>query len=237
MRNIIIGIILLSLLACNREPSDGYTRVEVVEVVEVASYTYLLVKEKKTEYWIATATMTAEPGENYKYRGGILMSDFHSEELNRTFEEVLFIDQLLPLSEQGMQGMNQAMPDSYQGMQDGQDATPGSAIAAEKSDVKVEAVEGTITIADLFADLQAYKGKTVRIRGEVTKFNPAIMERNWVHLQDGTEYEGKFDLTATSKERFAVGTTVIVEGIVTLDLDFGYGYTYEVLLEKTTAVE
>lgn len=237
MRKIIIGIIVLGLLSCNRDASDGYTKVDVVEVIEVASYTYLLVKEKKSEYWIATATMTAEPGESYKYRGGILMSDFHSEELDRTFDEVLFIDQLLPLSDQGTEGMNQAMQDPHQGMHGDQDATPGSSVTEERSDIKVEAVEGTITIEDLFSDLKAYKGKTVRVRAKVTKFNPAIMERNWVHLQDGTEYEGNYDLTATTTEPFEVGSIVILEGKVALDLDFGYGYTYEVLLEKAKAVE
>ena len=172
------------------------------------------------------------------------MSDFYSEELDRTFEEVLFIDQMLPLSESGIPDMNPAMQDmtlatqeQHQGMHGTQDASPGSTVEQERSDVQIEAVEGTITIAGLFSDLKAYEGKTIRIRGEVIKFNPAIMERNWVHLQDGTEYEGKFDLTATSVESFEVGTTVILEGLVTLDLDFGYGYSYEVLLEKATAVE
>lgn len=233
MKNIIIGIIILTVLACNRQPSDGYTRVKVIEVIEVASYTYLLVKEKKTEFWIATATMSAEPGESYKYRGGILMSEFYSEELDRTFEEVIFLDELLPLNAPAMP-TDQKVPTGMQAMQE---KTPGSKVAPEKSNVKVEAVEGTITIAELFSDMKAYKGKTIRIVGEVTKFNPAIMERNWVHLQDGTEYEGKYDLTATSIERFEVGTTVILEGVVALDLDFGYGYTYEVLLEKAKVVD
>ncbi len=62
------------------------------------------------------------------------------------------------------------------------------------------------------------------------------MELNWVHIQDGTEFEGKFDLTATSIESFEVGSTVILEGILALNKDFGYGYKYEILLEKATEV-
>ena len=38
------------------------------------------------------------------------------------------------------------------------------------------------------------------------------MKRNWVHLQDGTEFNGKFDLTITSDEIFMVGSVVTVEG-------------------------
>ncbi len=89
----------------------------------------------------------------------------------------------------------------------------------------------------LFSDPSAYEGKVIQVRGEVTKFNPAIMNRNWAHIQDGTEFEGKFDLTLTSDESFEVGSLVTVEGVVALNLDFGYGYSYEILLEKTTAVE
>ena len=128
------------------------------------------------------------------------------------------------------------MHDMVPGMH-GDDVTPGSQVVNEKSDIKVETVEGAITIAELFSDMKKYEGKTVRIVGEVTKFNAAIMDRNWVHLQDGTEYEGKYDLTATSMESFTVGSKVVLEGKVTLDHDFGYGYSYELLLEKATAVK
>ena len=54
---------------------------------------------------------------------------------------------------------------------------------------------------------------------------------------DGTEFEGKFDLTATSGEAFSVGQQLTLEGVVAVDLDFGYGYTYEVLLEQAHVVE
>ena len=52
----------------------------------------------------------------------------------------------------------------------------------------------------------------------MTKYNAAIMERNWVHIQDGTEFEGKFDLTATSSESFEVGQVVSLEGILALNM-------------------
>lgn len=230
------------IAACSRKPGDGYITVEVLKFEQVESYTYLLVKEKKAEYWVATSTMNAEVGQSYKYRGGLLMSNFHSEDLNRTFEDVLFLDQLIPLSSSNnhagqekpaMQGMH----DMPAGMHPGNETTPGSSVVNEKADVKVASVEGAITIEKLFANMKSYEGKAVRIAGEVTKYNASIMERNWVHIQDGTEHQGKYDLTATSIETFEVGSTVIIEGTVALDLDFGYGYTYEILLEEAVAVK
>ncbi len=78
------------------------------------------------------------------------------------------------------------------------------------------------------------KIETIQVKGEVTKFNASIMERNWIHLQDGTEFEGKYDLTITSQEGFQVGQVVTIKGIVALNRDFGYGYNYAVLLEEAT---
>ena len=79
--------------------------------------------------------------------------------------------------------------------------------------------------------------KSIRIQGKVTRFNEAIMETNWVHIQDGTEYSGKYDLTATTDNVVQVGSIIIIEGKVTLAKDFGYGYSYEVLMEKAILVK
>jgi hypothetical protein len=106
-----------------------------------------------------------------------------------------------------------------------------------KEDIKIESVQGGITIATLFSDKKNYSGKTVKIRGKVTKVNPSIMGKNWIHLQDGTEFEGLFDLTITSDFVPGVGSTITVEGKIALDKDFGYGYTYPVLMEEGKLVQ
>jgi hypothetical protein len=193
------------------------------------------VKGKGGEYWLAAPSMNALPGETYRYQGGMMMKDFHSRELDRTFDEILFVDVLFGEDETGM-ALGQGMM-TEQGMMTGHGMPPGSVVMEQKSDVTVDRVEGTVTISELFADPGSFEGRSIRVRGEVVKFNPAIMERNWVHLQDGTEHQGKFDLTATTRESFQVGSVVTLEGIIALNLDFGYGYTYEILLEEATAVE
>jgi hypothetical protein len=238
VKKLVLAGFILTIVACNTSTeSSGLTTVKVLEVEQVASYTYLLVKAKGPEYWIAVPTMEASVGETYQYQGGMLMEDFHSKELDRTFDKVLFLEALFGASEQvpGSQAAHSAMHGGGHGAV--QEATPGSTAKSERADVHVEATEGTTSIADLFANPGDYAGKTVRVRGEVTKYNPAIMERNWVHLQDGTEHEGKFDLTVTSSENFAEGTVVTVEGVLAVNKDFGYGYSYEILLEQAKAVE
>jgi hypothetical protein len=235
VRNFIIAGLILIVAGCNRNAVEDFTTVKVKEVEQVGIYTYLLVKGKGPEYWVAAPSLEANPGETYHYQGGLLMEEFHSQELDRTFDKVLFLDALFA----GKPPTNlesQVAQESLE-LQESQDMQYGNTVTIEKSDVEMEAGEGTITISELFSDPGAYESKIIRVKGEVTRFNASIMERNWVHLQDGTEYEGKFDLTATSLESFKVGSTVTLEGILALNKDFGYGYSYEILLEKATAVE
>jgi len=231
-----IGLIMMA--ACNPgTESSGLTTVKVLEVEQVANYTYLLVKSKGPEYWIAVPTMVAEVGDTYQYQGGMLMEDFHSKELDRTFDKVLFLETLFGATE-SIPGTQAAHPAGQAaGHPAVQEVTPGSTVKTEKAKVNVEAAEGTTPISELYANPTAFDGKTIRVRGEVVKYNAAIMERNWVHIQDGTEYEGKFDLTVTSSESFNVGSIVTIEGVLAINKDFGYGYNYEILLEKATAVQ
>ena len=110
--------------------------------------------------------------------------------------------------------------------------SPGGQAKQEKANVKIEPCEGCLTIAKLFEDKKSFSGKTVKIRGQVTKYLPQIMGKNWIHIQDGSEFEGGYDLTVTTDLSANVGETVTFEGKITLDKDFGYGYFYNVLMEE-----
>ena len=118
----------------------------------------------------------------------------------------------------------------------GQPAKPGKA-TLEKQEISIEKAEGVTTIAELYSDLKKFRGETIRVKGKVTKVNPSIMNKNWIHIQDGSEYKGQFDLTITSDQEFQIGTVVTVEGKIALDKDFGYGYSYKVLLEEGKIVQ
>ncbi len=217
---ILIIAVMAMATACGSPSGDGAVTVKVKAVEYVPGYTYLLVKGRGPEYWIAVSATEIEVGESITYVGGMLMENFHSKELDRTFEKVLFLD--------GLEGSQSSPMGGMAG------TTQGSEVKNDRLKTSIEAEEGTVSIAELFADPSAYEGKTIRVKGEVAKFNPNIMERNWIHLQDGTDFEGKYDLTITSQEGFVVGQVLTVEGILALNRDFGYGYSYEVLLEEAT---
>lgn len=110
-------------------------------------------------------------------------------------------------------------------------------VTIEKINVTIEPCQDCITIAKLFEGKKTFSGKNVKVTGKVTKFNPSIMGKNWVHIQDGTEFQGEFDLTITTDAMVSVGETVTFEGKLALDKDFGYGYSYKVLLEESKTVQ
>jgi len=114
-----------------------------------------------------------------------------------------------------------------------QDATEHIAsVTTDKKDVNVEKEEGTLSIAEVYENRKQLAGKEITVKGEVVKFNPSIMKRHWVHLQDGTEYNGEFDLTITTEDVVTVGSQVVFTGVLAIDRDFGYGYEYGTIVEN-----
>lgn len=99
--------------------------------------------------------------------------------------------------------------------------------------------EGGKTVAELYAGKDALAGTKVIVRGKVVKTNAGIMDRNWLHVRDGSGDEKSNDLTVTTKgELPKVGDTVVVTGSVSVNKDFGMGYQYPVLIEDAeVAVE
>jgi hypothetical protein len=106
-----------------------------------------------------------------------------------------------------------------------------STVKIEKMNVTVKPCTGCTTISDLLSNRKSYSGKTVKVTGQVTKYNPGIMGKNWVHIQDGSEFKGGFDLTITTDMQVSLGDTVTFKGKIALDKDYGYGYFYSVLME------
>ena len=70
----------------------------------------------------------------------------------------------------------------------------------------------------------------------MVKFNAGILDRNWLHIQDGsgTADTHDNDLTITTDATVKVGDVVTMTGVVGLNKDFGAGYAYDVIVEKAS---
>ena len=90
------------------------------------------------------------------------------------------------------------------------------------------------TVEEVHKEMKALSGKQVMITGKVVKVNNGVMKRNFLHIQDGSGGKGTNDLTVTSDQTANVGDKVTVTGTVVLDTDFGFGYNYPLLVEKSS---
>ena len=221
-------IVLIAVSACSKKEenkpmtpmtSKAHTaahRVTVEEVKNVSQYSYLKVKEGDKDYWMAVSKGDFKVGQVLLYNKSMEMKNFHSKELNKTFETVYFVDNI---DEQlGVGSMTQ----------------PQKPII-EKANISVKPASGGITIAQLYDNINSYKGKTAKVKGMVTKLNTGIMGKNWVHIQDGTSSGNDFDLTVTTSDNVNMGDVVTFEGKISADKDFGYGYSYKVMMEDAKA--
>jgi hypothetical protein len=104
----------------------------------------------------------------------------------------------------------------------------GAAVPAMAGDAKVSTVE------TLYAKKDQLSGKRIQISGKVVKVNNGIMGKNFFHLQDGSGKSPANDLTVTTQDVVKVGDQVTVTGLVTVNRDFGAGYSYPLILEEAT---
>ncbi len=240
----LISLVFLLISSCNQGqdskknalPLDIH-EVTVKEVLQTSSYSYLKVIESGSEFWIALPKQDISVGKTYYYKNGFKLTEFESKELKRKFEVIYFVESISSSADLLAKDTLQIPANSYHHVKDTSIIKEYSAkVKVEKEEIAPEVNTTGLTIAEIFASKNKYEGKNVRIKGKVTKYNPKIMGSNWIHLQDGTEFNGKFDLTATTALEFQVGTTVFLEGTIRLNKDFGYGYSYEVLLENASIV-
>jgi hypothetical protein len=227
----IIVLLVISLTSCQNETTkveyaiDPNNReVKVVEVLQASAYTYLEVNEKGEKFWIAVSLMEAKKGDVLHFSQSMEMTDFQSRDLNRTFEKLLFVDDISssPIPMKGH--ATQSIP-------------PGSMKSVTgKKEISITAPEGAVSIGALFAAKETYNQQKIKVAGEVVKVNAAIMGKNWVHLQDGTGDQDNYDLTITTQDVVRVGDVVVFEGVIAVDKDFGSGYTYHLIMEEAVVI-
>ncbi len=221
-----ISVILsVVVMACNSSGSKddgtatqpGIHMVKVVEVIPTSVYSYVKVNEKDAEYWIAIPNTKLDVGKTYYFQNAHVMKDFESKELGRTFETLYLV--------QALSNTPTDMPEVPEGH------ATGKRPAQKQTTETIKHAKDETSIADIYANPAAFAGKQIKVRGKVVRYNPRIMGKNWVHIQDGTEANGKFDLTITTQDEAKEGEVATFEGTIYLDKDFGAGYTYDVIME------
>ena len=220
-------VIFCVLVLFNCKEKESYTTIKkeqatakknvhkiiVNETLDVGNYSYLNVNENGKTYWMAIPNTNIKIGETYYYNDGMKMRNFESQELKRMFKSIIFAN--------GVRTTEQYNPH----------ANYNTEI------IKIEQPAHGVSLEKLFSNKASFSNKPIVIKGRVVKINIGIMDKNWVHISDGTQFEGKKSLTVTTQETPKVGDIVTFKGTIILNKNFGKGYIYDILLENGTLVQ
>lgn len=199
---------------------------EVLEVLNVPGYTYARIGAKGTDgTWAAFPTSKLAVGDKAKVNAEMMMKDFPSKALNKTFPSIWFgnlDDGKAPPA--GAAAMNEGMPP----------APAGSA----PIDAKAERAPGGKTVAEIIAERTQLAGKSVKLRAVVVKVNAGILGKTYLHVRDGSgdAKTANNDLSVTMQDTPKVGDTIMIEGVVGLDRDIGGGYKFPTIIEEAKIV-
>lgn len=200
----------------------------ILETMDSGGYTYMLLRTARGNVWTAVNQARVKKGSVVTVVNPAEMVDFESRTLRRKFDRILFGT----LAGTPAPGTGAPSKEELKAAMAARHSAAGSG-PSDVGPIKVDKAAGGKTVAEVFAGRVALKGKEVVVRGKVVKYTPEVMGRNWIHLRDGSGSREKKndDLTVTTKATAAVGDVVLVRGVVSLDRDFGAGYTYSVILE------
>lgn len=181
----------------------------VLTTMDAGGFTYAeldLPDADASTLWIAGPLTALTPGATVATTEGVLMADFTSRTLGRTFHRIWFVA--------GLRVMGPA-------------SDPVAAVPV------VAPVDGGLTVAEALAPERA--GSVVVVAGAVTRRTDGVLGRSWLHLRDGSSNSatgaGDLAVTVDPSAPGRPGDIVVVKGTLTAGRDFGSGYVYAVLLE------
>jgi len=188
---------------------------KIIETMDAAGYTYLQLESNQGRVWVAIPQTKVTKGQEVTAAPGMIMSDFQSKTLKKTFDVIIFSPGLSGSKKgaapghkaAGGMGAGSSFDAALQAESGGANphaggmmgGSMGGAAAAQQSGGSstaiVPAAEITVdkapgknghTVADCFTSAKELNNQTVQVRGKVMKVSKMIMGKNWVHLQDGT---------------------------------------------------
>ncbi len=197
--------------------------VKVLESINSGAYTYLKVEEKGEQYWAAIMKTPIKVGSSITIKEQVWMKNFKSKTLDKTFDKILFA--MYPKKAiSGVDNIHSIHGDMINKKQK-QAMKPNP-----KFNEKVVVAKGSAiktTISEIFSNKDKFKNKNVEIQGEVLQVSNKVMGNTWVKIYDGKE--AVIFRSPNEDEKIAVGNKVKVVGTINTNVDYGFGYAYEVI--------
>ncbi|MBI4689012.1 MAG: DNA-binding protein [Nitrospirae bacterium] len=202
--------------SCSRMGVSGAISGRVIEVLNSGGYTYVYIEKEDKRIWVAVPAMKIVKGKEMSFYPGSEVVDFQSKSMMLRFERIILSRG--PIGMKGVPAINSVGTGFF---------------TTEK--IKVGKAPGfnAYIVEEIYRKRNILDGKDIMVRGKVVKVAPGIMNKNWIHIQDGSgsSKKGTNVLVVTSKDMPSIGDILTANGIVRRDKDFGEGYKYRVIVE------
>lgn len=209
---ILVLIALLTTTLFGKNVREAF----VEETLQGGSYTYMKVKDTKSSYWIAVSRVDGvKKGDEIRFTEEMVVEKLNSKALKRDFKNIVFASNLM---------YRTALKENK-----------NLALITQHSDSSVFKNKNTITVKDAILQREANKDKLISIRGQVAKVSKNILNKNWIHIQDGTGSNGVVErVVFTSTDEPKLGSIITATGFVRVEKNFGSGYVYKIIVENAT---
>lgn len=207
----------VGLLGCGRTsgtepPSDGWanTGPTVVEQAVDRGDTQLLsVRQGPWQTWVEVPDVGAGVGDYVLLGKGSARQDVEIPELGQRAPQVVDIEHVQVVDEE-----------------------------TARRTVSSTAPKDAVPVQTIYAELDQRADKEIVVYGTVAKATSAVGSI-WVHVQDGTgdAAAGTHDLTIQTQQPVSRGQRVAFRGVLRKDVDLGFGYQYDALVEEAELIE
>jgi len=201
---------------------------KVKETMVSGGYSYMLLETSTGEIWAAVPRMEVKAGDEVDLKPGMVMTNFTSKTMGRTFPEIVFsagpMSPQAPVAKDAEAAATEQKPLSLT-------VAPGEITKPDVTDA--------YTVEELITKSQELAGKKIVVRGKAVKISRGILAMNWVHLQDGSgqRVQETNDIVVTTSWPVKEGEIVTMGAGVAVNRDFGSGYFYKVILEEGQVIK
>ena len=218
--------VLLSVncaLAADKIVDKKIHKGKVLEYKDSGGYTYMKLEENGKSYWAAVPGMKVKVGDTVTIKEQMWMNNFTSKTLNEKFDKIMFAD--FP-KKQAVTGTKNVHNIHGQMMKKKSKENFRPEPKFNKIVVaKGEAVKTTISA--LYDKKAEFKNKNVEVEGEVLQVSNKVMGNTWVKIFDGKD--AMIFRSPNKDEKVAVGDKVKVSGTLNTDVDYDFGFKYEII--------
>lgn len=194
---------------------------KLISTLNSGGYTYAQIKTDDGNVWAAGPITSVKIGDQISFNGLMPMQKFYSKTLKRDFDVIYFVSTFT------VNGKSAASAPLSKTLDPHKNTNKSAHDLILKPFSKAK--DGH-TIADVIKNKEKLIKQPIRVRGQVSKFTADVMGKNWIHIRDSSSKQQY--LTVTTNSTVALNDIITVEGKLTLNKDFGYGYVYDVIIEN-----